>query len=57
MIYLYLDESGDLGFDFRKKKTSKFFIVTCLFTEDKKPIEKIVKKTQCKRLYDYDNLS
>ena len=45
MAYIFLDESGDLGFDFKKKKTSKFFIVTCLFTESKAPIEKIVKKT------------
>lgn len=42
MAYIFLDESGDLGFDFIKKKTSKFFIVTCLFTESKTPIEKIV---------------
>ena len=45
MAYIFLDESGDLGFDFRKLKTSKVFVVTCLFTENKKPIEKIVKKT------------
>jgi len=45
VAYIFLDESGDLGFDFRKKKTSKFFIVTCLFTGNKRPIEKIVKKT------------
>lgn len=44
MAYIFLDESGDLGFDFRKKKTSKFFLITCLFTIDKRPIEKIVKK-------------
>jgi hypothetical protein len=42
--YIFMDESGDLGFDFRKSKTSKFFIVTFLFCENKKPIEKIVKK-------------
>ena len=45
MAYLFLDESGDLGFDFRKKKTSKIFVITCLLTENKKQIEKIVKKT------------
>ena len=45
MAYIFLDESGDLGFNFKKKKTSKFFVVTCLFTENKRPIEKIVKKT------------
>lgn len=44
MHHLFLDESGDLGFDFSKKGTSKVFVITCLFTENKKPIEKIVKK-------------
>ncbi|MDP2946733.1 MAG: DUF3800 domain-containing protein [Nanoarchaeota archaeon] len=45
MAYLFLDESGDLGFNFQEKKPSKFFVITCLFTENKRPIEKIVKKT------------
>jgi len=45
MAFIFLDESGDLGFNFKKKKTSKIFVITCLFTKDKKPIEKIVKKT------------
>lgn len=45
MAFIFLDESGDLGFDFRKKKTSKTFVVTCLLTDNKRPIEKIVKKT------------
>lgn len=45
MAYLFLDESGDLGFNFRKKKSSKVFVITCLFTENKRPIEKIIKKT------------
>lgn len=30
MLYLYLDESGDLGFDFFAKKPSRFFTVTIL---------------------------
>lgn len=30
MWYLYLDESGDLGFDFVNKKPSKFFTVTII---------------------------
>lgn len=29
-MYIYLDESGDLGFDFRKKKTTKKFVITLL---------------------------
>lgn len=43
MSYIFLDESGDLGFD-PKKKNSKYFMVTILATLDKKPIEKVVKK-------------
>jgi len=45
MAYIFLDESGDLGFDFQKKKTSKIFVITFLFVDNKRPIEKIVKKT------------
>jgi hypothetical protein len=30
MWHLYLDESGDLGFDFANKKPSKFFTITIL---------------------------
>jgi len=45
MAYIFLDESGDLGFNFEKKKTSKIFVITLLFTDNKRPIEKIVKKT------------
>src|SRR3989304_6794742 len=44
MAYIFMDESGDLGFNVKKKRTSKFLIITILFTENKKPIEKIVKK-------------
>lgn len=29
-MFIYLDESGDLGFDFRKKKTTKKFVITLL---------------------------
>ncbi|HMO79133.1 MAG TPA: DUF3800 domain-containing protein [Candidatus Paceibacterota bacterium] len=45
MAYIFLDESGDLGFNFTKRKTSKFFIVTFLFTKNKNELEKMVKKT------------
>ncbi len=47
MAYIFMDESGDLGFDFSKKKTSKFFIISFLFIDDeaqKKSAEKIIKK-------------
>lgn len=45
MSYIFLDESGDLGFDFTKKKTSKYFVITFLFVENKRPVEKLIKKT------------
>lgn len=44
MAYIFLDESGDLGFDFKKRGTTQFFVITCLFVEEKRPIEKIIKK-------------
>ena len=43
MLYLYLDESGDLGFDFFAKKPSKYFTVTVMLvqgTENRKKIAK-----------------
>ena len=27
-MFIYLDESGDLGFDFQKRKTTQKFIIT-----------------------------
>lgn len=45
MAYILLDESGDLGFDFSKKRPSRFFVITFLFVKEKRPIEKIVRKT------------
>jgi hypothetical protein len=44
MSFIFLDESGDLGFDFAKSKTSNYFVITCLFIREKRPLEKIVKK-------------
>lgn len=43
MAYIFLDESGDLGFDFSKKKTSKYFVISVLFVDNKRPIEKVIK--------------
>ena len=44
MAYIFLDESGDLGFNFKKRKTSKFFVITFLFAKDKRVLERMVKK-------------
>ena len=30
MLYLFLDESGDLGFDFVQKKPSNYFVIAIL---------------------------
>ena len=43
MPYILLDESGDLGFSY-KKGSSKFFIVTIIFTESKRSLEKIARR-------------
>ena len=53
MYYLYLDESGDLGFDLVNKKSSKFFTVCILLIKDsesKRKITKNVERTLHKKL-------
>lgn len=45
MKYIFIDESGDLGFDFKKRGTSRYFIVACLCTTSPRSIEKLVKET------------
>jgi len=44
MITVYLDESGDLGFDFSKSRTSRNFIVTILVCGDTRAMDKLVEK-------------
>lgn len=41
MIYLFLDESGDLGFS---ERSSRWFILTIVLTTNHRKIEKCVKK-------------
>lgn len=51
--YLYLDESGDLGFDFFGKKPSRFFTVTILAvhgTDSNRGLIKAVRKTIRRKL-------
>ena len=53
MLYLYLDESGDLGFDFFGKRPSKYFTVTVMLVqgmENRKQVAKSVKRTLQKKL-------
>jgi hypothetical protein len=44
MTVIYMDESGDLGFDLNKKRTSKNFLITFLFSSKPKLTDKIVSK-------------
>jgi len=47
-MFIFLDESGDLGFDWTKNGTSKYFIVTILICDDKNitnGISRAVKRT------------
>lgn len=40
-ISIYLDESGDLGFDLTKSNTSKYFVVTVLVCENRQIIKTV----------------
>jgi hypothetical protein len=46
MWYLYLDESGDLGFDFVNKKPSKFFTVAILAIAGQQANRKLIKSVK-----------
>jgi hypothetical protein len=39
-----MDESGDLGFDFQKERTSRYFVVSCLIIHSPKSANKIVER-------------
>lgn len=48
MLYIFLDESGDLGFDFEKQSTTDFFVVTLLLVRgaaNRKAIDKGTERT------------
>ena len=47
-MFIYLDESGDLGFNFKRKKTTKKFIITllvCNSDTEQKEFSKAVRRT------------
>ncbi len=46
MWWLYLDESGDLGFDFITKKPSNFFTIAILLVEGHENNRALIKATQ-----------
>lgn len=41
MAYIFLDESGDLGFDFTKKKTQKFLLLLACSQKTKGHLKKL----------------
>ena len=52
-VSIYLDESGDLGFDFNNRGTPKHFIITLLYCENTaaaKMITTCVKRTLRRKL-------
>lgn len=56
MWYLYLDESGDLGFNFNYKNPSKFFSICILLVKDRQAnlaIRNAVKKTLKRKIKNY----
>jgi len=46
MLYLFLDESGDLGFDFAGKKPSDYFVVTILAVKSESERKKLAKAVE-----------
>ncbi|PKN01821.1 MAG: hypothetical protein CVU77_02460 [Elusimicrobia bacterium HGW-Elusimicrobia-1] len=44
-MYIFLDESGDLGFDFSKAHTTSHLVITVLVARDKTGFERAVKRT------------
>ena len=47
-MFIFLDESGDLGFDFNKRKTTKKFVITllvCNSDETRREFTKAVRRT------------
>ena len=43
-MFVYLDKSGDLGFNFSTPETSQYFLVTALTCSDRELIERAVRK-------------
>jgi len=59
MWYLYLDESGDLGFDFVNKSPSKFFTVSILVIKnesDNRKLQKVAKITLRRKFQKKNNV-
>ncbi len=56
MSFIFMDESGDLGFNFNKKGTTTHFLITFLFCRNRRPIEKCVRKVHSGLRKKYKNI-
>ena len=45
MSYIFMDESGDLGFNFSKTNTSRYFVMSFLISDSDDICRKIIAKT------------
>ncbi|MBU4480493.1 DUF3800 domain-containing protein [Patescibacteria group bacterium] len=54
MTHIFLDESGDLGF---KKRSSKWFLFTVVVIDNKRKLEKIIKKVRKTLKKKYKNVN
>lgn len=54
-MYIFLDESGDLGFDFTNRRPSRFLIITMLTSSNSKLINKVRRKKShfCLRFIEF----
>ena len=53
MIYIYLDERGNLGFDLKKVKPSNYFVIACIRIDDEetnKRLNRIIKRVRLRHL-------
>ncbi len=59
-MYIFLDESGDLGFDFENTKTNRYFVITLLVCDDKSAADQFkiaVRRTLKNKLNNKKNKS
>jgi hypothetical protein len=54
-MFIFLDESGDLGFDFTNKKPSTHFVITLLVCRDSKTVQ-VIEKSIARTLKNKVNL-
>lgn len=54
MAYLFIDESGDLGFN---KKSSKWFLFTIALTSNKRLLERVIKKARKSLKKEHKNVN